>query len=84
MITFVAVALQTLADHLVAPFATLGVIAGGTAIIGAIIGNTEAVERGLTDEEGDAHIQSRYNDGLVVGGTVALIPVAVLFVEALT
>jgi hypothetical protein len=84
MIPFVAVDLQALADHLAAPFATLGVIAGGSAIIGAIIGNAEAVERGLNDEAGDAHIQSRYNDGLIVGGTVAVIPVVVLFIEALT
>ena len=83
MLALLGVHLQVLADHLLAPFATLGVVAGGGAILGAIIGNVEAVDEELSDAEGDAHVQSRYNDGLVIGGSVALIPVALLVIEAL-
>ncbi len=79
-----ALALQHLADHLLAPFATLGVVAGGAAIVGAMVGKLEAVDQQMTDEEGDAHVQSRYNDGLVVGGFAALIPVVFLMIEALS
>ncbi len=84
MLALFGVHLQALADHLLAPFVTLGVIAGGSAIIGALVGNVEAVEQQLTDAEGDALVQSRYNDGLVVGGFAALIPVTLLLIEALT
>lgn len=83
MLTVFSVALQALADHLLAPFATLGVVAGGSAIVGAVVGNIEAVEAGMTDAEGDAHIQARYNDGLILGGSAALIPVVLMFIEAL-
>jgi hypothetical protein len=79
----VGVNLQALADHLLAPFVTLGVIAGGAAIVGALVGNIEAVDQALSDADGDAHVQSRYNDGLVLGGYAALIPVALLIIEAL-
>jgi hypothetical protein len=84
MLALFGVHLQVLTDHLLAPFATLGVIAGGGAIIGALIGNLEAVEQDLSDADGDAHVQARYNDGLVLGGYAALIPVAFLLIEALT
>ncbi|HXQ00294.1 MAG TPA: hypothetical protein VN845_09560 [Solirubrobacteraceae bacterium] len=83
MLALYGVHLQHLADHITAPFVTLGVIAGGAAIFGAMLGNIEAVDQKMTDTEGDAHVQSRYNDGLVVGGFAALIPVALLLIEAL-
>jgi hypothetical protein len=84
MLALFGVPLQALVDHLLAPFVTLGVIAGGGAIIGALVGNLEAVDQELTDADGDALVQSRYNDGLVVGGFAALIPVTLLIIEALT
>jgi hypothetical protein len=84
MLALFGVHLQALVDHLLAPFVTLGVIAGGSAILGALVGNIEAVDQQLTDPEGDAHVQSRYNDGLVAGGYAALLPVTWLLVEALT
>jgi hypothetical protein len=84
MLALIGVHLQALADHLLAPFVTLGVIAGGSAIFGALVGNIEAVEQELADDAGDALVQSRYNDGLVVGGFAALIPMTLLVIEALT
>ncbi len=84
MLALFGVHLQALADHLLAPFVTLGVIAGGAAIIGALVGNLEAVDQQLDDADGDAHVQSRYNDGLVVGGYAALLPVTWLLIEVLT
>ncbi len=83
MLALFGVHLQALADHLLAPLATLGVVAGGSAIIGAIVGNVEAVDEELSDTDGDAHIQRRYNDGLIIGGSASLIPVALLVIEAL-
>jgi hypothetical protein len=84
MLSLAGFHLQVLADHLLAPFVTLGVIAGGAAIFGALVGNLEAVDQEMSDADGDAHVQSRYNDGLVVGGYAALVPVTVLLIEALT
>ena len=84
MLALFGVHLQALTDHLLAPFVTLGVIVGGSAVLGALVGNLEAVDQELPDADGDAHVQARYNDGLVLGGFAALIPVAFLLVEALT
>ena len=67
MLSLAGFHLQALADHLLAPFVTLGVIAGGAAIFGALVGNLEAVDQEMSDADGDAHVQSRYNDGLVIG-----------------
>jgi hypothetical protein len=82
MLVLFGLALQHLADHLLAPFVTLGTVAGGSAIVGVLLGNAEAVEAGMIPAEADAHIQSRYNDGLIVGGTLAFVPVVFLLIES--
>jgi hypothetical protein len=82
MLVFVGLALQHFADHLLAPFVTLGTVAGGSAIIGVLLGNAEALEAEMIPTEADAHIQSRYNDGLIIGGTVAFIPFVFLLFES--
>jgi hypothetical protein len=74
--------LQDLADRLLAPFVTLGTVAGGGAVITALLGYVEARVRAMPPKEADAHIQSRYNDGLVRAGAAAVIPVVLLFIEA--
>jgi hypothetical protein len=82
MVPLGLVALKELADQMLAPFVTLGTVAGGLAILGAMLGKAEAIENKLSAEEADAHVQGCYNDGLVLGGTLAFFPVALLLVEA--
>jgi hypothetical protein len=74
--------LQSLADHLLAPFVTLGVVAGGAAIVGAMVGRLDALGI-MSDADADAHVQRSYYTGLVRGGYAAAIPVICLLVEAL-
>jgi hypothetical protein len=82
MHAFFGIALQHFADRLLAPLVTLGTIAGGLAILAAIVGKLEALDAEMPPAEEDAHIQSSYNQGLVLGGALALVPVIVLLLEA--
>jgi hypothetical protein len=75
--------LQQVANHFVAPFATLGTITATACAAAAFFAKSEAIEKGMDPAEEDAHIQSAINQALAAAFALAFLPVCILFAEAL-
>ena len=72
-----------LVDATLAPFVVVGTI---TSVCSALMGfaaKVEADQVGMSEEDGRAYVSAMVDQGVALGGAIALWPVALLVAEAI-